>query len=75
MKPCIEFNTRKRQEAKTVFEQSLCKMSNNSTMENVRLRENVQKVSDKLKCKKFVVKPQLEQFRIINENTILIDKN
>jgi hypothetical protein len=33
LKPYIEFNTRKRQQAKTVFEQSLCKMTNNSVSE------------------------------------------
>jgi hypothetical protein len=78
LKPYIEFNTRKRQQAKTVFEQSLCKMTNNSvfgkTMENVRLRKIIELVSDKLKCKKLIAKSQLEQFRIINENTVLIDR-
>jgi hypothetical protein len=78
MKPYIEFNTRKRQQAKTVFEHSLCKMSNNSTfgktMKNVTLRKISGLVSVKLKCKKLVAKPQLKQFRIINENKILIDR-
>jgi hypothetical protein len=53
-------------------------MTNNSvfgkTLENVRLRKIIELVSDKLKCKKLIAKPQLEQFRIINENTILIDR-
>ena len=43
-------------------------------MENVRLRKKVELVSDKLKIKKLRAKPQLEQFHIVNENTVLIDR-
>jgi hypothetical protein len=78
MEPYILFNTLKRQEAKTDFEKSLFKLMNNSTfgktMENVRRRKTIELVSDQLKAKKLIAKPQLEQFRIVNENTILIDR-
>jgi hypothetical protein len=53
-------------------------MMNNSafgkTMENVRLRKKIELVCDKLKVKKLIAKPQLEQFRIVNENTVLTDR-
>jgi hypothetical protein len=78
MKPYINFNTRKRQEAKTDFEKSLFKLMNNSTfgktMEDVRRRRKVELVCDKLKAKKLIAKPQLEQFRIVNEDTVLIER-
>jgi hypothetical protein len=44
------------------------------TMENVRRRKKVELVCDKLKVKKLIAKPQLEQFRIVNENTVLIER-
>ena len=78
MKPFIDFNTTKRKEAKSVFLQTLYKAINNSTfgktMENVRLRKKVELVMDKLKVKKLIAKPQLEQFRIINDEVVLIDR-
>jgi len=43
-------------------------------MENVRNRKNVQLVSNPYKIKQPIAKPQLEQFRIINEDTVLIDR-
>jgi hypothetical protein len=66
MKPYINFNARKRLGAKTDFEKSLFKLMNNltfgKTMENVRRRRKVELVCDKLKAKKLILKPQLEQF-------------
>ena len=54
------------------------KNKNNSmfgkTMENVRRRKKVKLVCDKLKAKKLIAKPQLEQFRVVNEDTVLIDR-
>jgi len=43
-------------------------------MENVRNRRNVQLVSNSYIIKQLIAKPQLEQFRIINEDTVLIDR-
>jgi hypothetical protein len=78
MKPYSDLNTRKRQQAKTEFENSLFKLMNNSTfektMEYVRQRRKVKLVCDKLKAKKLVAKPKLEQFRIVNKNTDSIER-
>jgi hypothetical protein len=43
------------------------------TMENVHNRKLIELVSDQLKTKKNVASPRLEQFRIINESTVLIE--
>jgi hypothetical protein len=39
----------------------------------VQKSERVQLVCDPGKAKKLIAKPQLEEFRIVNENTVLID--
>jgi hypothetical protein len=78
MKPYIDFNTQKRQESTSEFLKSLFKLMNNSTfgktMENVRNRKHIELVSDQLMAKKRIANPRLEQFRIINEDTVLIDR-
>ena len=78
MKPYIDFNTQKRKFAKNDFEKDLFKLMNNSvfgkTMENVRLRKNIELVSDEKKLMKLLSKPQLESFKIINENAVLVDR-
>ena len=78
MKPSIDFNTKKRQEAKSKVDQEKFKLTVNSlfgkTMEQVRNRRNIQLVCDPNKVKKLTSKPQLEQFRIINDDTALIDR-
>ena len=78
MKPFVSFNTQKRQEAKTKVEQDTFKFTNNATfgktMENVKNRRMFQLVCDPFKAKKLIAKPQLEQFRIINEETVLIER-
>ena len=78
MKPFVSFNTQKRQEAKTKVEQDTFKFTNNATfgktMENVKNRRMCQLVCDPFKAKKLIAKPQLEQFRIINEETVLIER-
>ena len=40
----------------------------------MRIRKTIELVSDALKCKKLLAKPQLEQFRVINKSTVLIDR-
>jgi len=78
MEPYIAFNTSKRQEAKTKFDKDFSKLANSATFgkttENVRNRTNIQLVCDPRKVKKLISKPQLEQFRIINEETALIER-
>jgi len=79
MKPFVDFNTKMRKEAKTVVEQTTIKFTVNGTfgktMECVRNRGNIQLVSNPTKVKKLIAKPQLEQFRIINDETVLIDRD
>ena len=43
-------------------------------MENVRKRRIIELVCDSVKLKKLLTKPQLEQFIIVNEDTVLVDK-
>jgi hypothetical protein len=44
------------------------------SMENVRNRRTIEIVSDPTKFKKWIAKPQTEQFMIINEDMILVDR-
>ena len=78
MKPFIHFNTVKRQEAKSDFLKSLFKLTNNAcfgkTLESQRTYRLIELVIDKTKVKKLIAKPQIEQFRIVNENTVLVDR-
>jgi hypothetical protein len=43
-------------------------------MENVRKRRNVQLVDDDAKLKKLLPQPQLEQFLIVNEDMVVVDR-
>ena len=78
MRPFIDFNTTKRQASTTKVDQDLYKLVTNSnfgkTLERTRLRKHVQLVCNPFKIKKLTSKPQLEEFRIINDNTALIDR-
>jgi hypothetical protein len=78
LKSYIDLNTRMRQQAKSDFEKDFFKLMNNAvfgkSMENVRKRRNIQLVCDSTKLKKLLAKPQLEQFIIVNEDTVLIDR-
>jgi hypothetical protein len=81
-KPCvklyIELNTRLRQMAKSEFEKDFFKLMNNTcfgkSMENVRHRRTIEIVDDPTKVKKFIAKPQTEQFLVINEDMVLVDR-
>jgi hypothetical protein len=78
LKSYIELNTRLRQSAKSEFEKDFFKLMNNAcfgkSMENVRNRRFVEIVGDSTKLKKLIAKPQTEQFLIINEDMVLIDR-
>jgi len=65
-----------RQAACNDFEKDL--LMNNAcfgkTMENVRDRKNIELVSNGCKFLKLIAKPHLETFKILNENTVLVDR-
>jgi hypothetical protein len=44
------------------------------SMENVRKRRNVQLVDDEANLKKLLAQPQLEQFLIVNEDMVVVDR-
>jgi hypothetical protein len=78
MQPYIEFNTMKRKLATDEFGKNFFKLMNNSvygkSIENVRNRKLIQMVNDEKKLLKIIAKPQLEQFKIINSETVLVDR-
>ena len=78
LKTYIDLNTRMRQQAKSEFEKDFFKLMNNAvfgkSMENVRKRRNIELVCDSVKLKKLLAKPQLEQFIIVNKDTVLVDR-
>jgi hypothetical protein len=78
LKPYVDLNTAKRQLATSEFEGDFYKLVNNAffgkSMENVRKRRNVQLVDDEAKLKKLLAQPQLEQFLIVNEEMVVVDR-
>lgn len=78
LKSYIDFNTTMRQKAKNEFEKDFYKLMNNAffgkTMENVRKRHNVKLISDSSKMKKSLAKPRLQQFVIINKETVIVEE-
>jgi hypothetical protein len=78
LKSYVELNTKMRQQAKTDFEKDFFKLMVNAffgkSMENVRKRRKVDLVSDTIKLKKLLAKQQLEQFVIVNEEVVLVDR-
>jgi hypothetical protein len=78
LKPYVELNTKMRQQAKTDFEKDFFKLMVNAffgkSMENVRKRRKVHLVSDVVKLKKLLAKQQLEQFVIVNEEVVMVDR-
>ncbi len=74
LKPYIQFNTNMRKQANNDFEKDFFKLMNNSvfgkTMENLRKRVNIQLVNDERRLKKLMAKPNLECFRIFNEDLV-----
>jgi hypothetical protein len=79
MKSYIELNTKLRQSAKNDFEKDFYKLMNNAcfgkSMENVRKRKKVDLVCDQSKLKKLLAKPQLQQFIIVNEDLVVVDRD
>ena len=77
IEPYVLFNTEKRKNAKSVFEQNFFKLLLNSlygkTMENVRKRKRVELVTDENQLTKLVSKPTFNNFKIFNENLVGVD--
>jgi hypothetical protein len=78
LKPYVELNTKMRQQAKTDFEKDFFQLMVNAffgkSMENVRKRRKVDLVSDVVKLKKLLAKQQLEQFVIVNEEVVTVER-
>ena len=78
IKPYIELNTSLRQRACNQFERDLFKLMNNALfgkfLQRSRDQKNIDLISDATTFQKLIAKPQLESFKIINENTVLVDR-
>jgi hypothetical protein len=78
IKPYVDFNTEKRQQACNEFQKNFFKMVINAifgkSMENVRDHTLVNLVCDPVKFLKMVSKPQIKQFSIVNEDTVLVQR-
>ena len=78
LKIYVELNTKMRQQAKNDFEKDFFKLMVNAffgkSMENVRKRRKVDLVGDPTKLKKLLAKQQLEQFVIVNEDMVLVER-
>ena len=79
LRPYVELNTHMRQQAKNDFEKDFFKLMVNAffgkSMENVRKHRNVDMVGDTTKLKKLLAKQQLEQFVIVNDDLVLVERN
>jgi hypothetical protein len=78
LKSYVELNTNMRQQAKNDFEKDFFKLTVNAffsrSTENVRKRRKVDLVGDPAKLKKLLAKQQLEQFVIVNEDLVLVER-
>lgn len=76
MKTFIEFNTIKRAQASTKFEQNFFKHMNCSvfgkTMENQRKRVNVKIVTDPTTFNSMIIRPNFQSFKILNDNVVAV---
>ena len=78
LKQYIDFNTKKRMNAKNAFEKDFFKLMNNSvfgkTMENIRKRIDVRLITDEKKLLKMASKPTYVSNKIFNENLVAVHK-
>jgi len=78
LKERINFNTRKRTNAKNSFEKDIFKPMNNAvfgkTMENVRKRVDVRLVTDEKQHVKVASKPTYVSSKIFNKNLVAVHK-
>ena len=79
LKPWIDFNTKKRKEAKSDFEKDMFKLMNNAcygkTLENVRKHIDFELVSTQDRIQKCINNPNYKGCHIINENLVGVEKN
>jgi len=77
LKTYIDFNTKKRAQAKNDFEKDLFKLLNNSvfgkTMENVRHRRKIDLVSE-VSFKKVCAQPTFKAFTIFHESLVAVER-
>ena len=77
-KQYIDFNTKKRMNAKNAFEKDFFKLMNNSvfgkTMENIRKRVDVRLITDEKRLLKMASKPTYVSSKIFNENLVAVHK-
>ena len=78
LKQYIDFNTKKRTNAKNAFEKDFFKLMNNSvsgkTMENIRRRIDVRLITNEKKLLKMTSKPTYVSSKIFNENLVAVHK-
>ena len=78
LKQYIDFNTKKRMDAKNAFEKDFFKLMNNSvfgkTMENIRKRVDVRLITDEKRLLKMASKPTYVSSKIFNENLVAVHK-
>ena len=79
IRPYIQFNTKKRQEAKNSVQSSFFKLQNNSiygkTLQSNRNQVSVFLVTDEQKMLSLINKPTFNSYRIINPNLVGINVN
>ena len=78
LKPYIDFNTKKRAEAKNSFEKDFFKLMNNSvfgkTMENLRKRQDIKLITDEEDLLRWASKPSFISSKIFNEDLVAVHK-
>ena len=78
LKSYIDFNTKKRAEAKNSFEKDFFKLMNNSvfgkTMENLRKRQDIKLVTDEEDLLRWASKPSFISCKIFNEDLVAVHK-
>ena len=78
LKSYIDFNTKKRAEAKNSFEKDFFKLMNNSvfgkTMENLRKRQDIKLVTDEENLLRWASKPSFISCKIFNEDLVAVHK-
>ena len=78
LKSYIDFNTKKRANAKNSFEKDFFKLMNNSvfgkTMENLRKRQDIKLVTDEENLLRWASKPSFISCKIFNEDLVAVHK-